>query len=83
MKLYEVDSNCQTEISRQPTSDSTVQTTLVALIIFDRSAKGSEKTIKSLLEADSADHKKKSEPSKTNPFSIPAYVSIYTNMKLT
>ena len=72
MKLFEADSNSQTEISRQPISDSTVQTTLVTLSIFNRSHKGGEKTIKSLLEADGADQKKKSEPSKTNPFSVPA-----------
>ena len=40
--------------------------------MFNTSHKGSEKTIKSLLEADGADQKKKSESSKTNPFSVPA-----------
>ena len=72
MKLYEVDSNPWTEISRQPISDSTVETTLVTLSMFNRSHKASEKTIKSLLEADFADQKKKSELSKTNSFSVPA-----------
>ena len=72
MKLCEVDSNSQTEISRQPISDSTVQTTLVTLRMFNRSHKDIEKTVKSLLEADGADQKKKFEPSKTNPFSVPA-----------
>ena len=57
MKLYEVDSNSQTGISRQPISDSAVQTTLVTLTIFNRNHKDSEKTIKSLLEADGADQK--------------------------
>ena len=71
MKSYEADSNSQTEISRQSISDSTVQTTLVTLSMFNTSHKGSEKTIKSLLEADGADQKKKSESSKTNPFSVP------------
>ena len=33
---------------------------------------GIEKAIKSLLEADGADSKKKCEPYKTNPFSVPA-----------
>ena len=83
MKLHEVDSNSQIDISRQPILDSIGQTTLVNLSIFNRSHKGIKKTIKRLLEADGAGQKTKSEP-----YIIPALfqyqviVSTYTNMKL-
>ena len=78
MKLLEVGSNSQTEILhrsfRQSKSDSIVQTPLGNLSAFSRDHKGNEKAIKHLLIAADLDQKTKSDPYKTNPFSVPSFM---------